>query len=77
RPTQDSVVRRFEIIGEASNNLSEEIRQKSPDVNWPDVIGMRNNLIHEYFGIDIETIWDTIKNDLPVFRKQVTRLLEE
>lgn len=77
RPIQDAVVRRFEIIGEAANNLSEEIRQKSPDIDWSDIIGMRNNLIHEYFGIDLETIWDTIKNDLPTFKKQIIRMSEE
>ena len=76
RAAQDSVVRRFEIIGEASSNLTEEIRQNSPDVDWPDIIGMRNNLIHEYFGIDLETVWDTIKNDLPAFREQIVHLLE-
>ena len=77
RQIQDVVVRRFEIIGEAANNISKETKKNFSDVAWSDIIGMRNNLIHEYFGIDLETVWDSVQNDLPKLKEQVVRMLEK
>lgn len=61
----DAVVRNFEIIGEASKNISEEIKSQYPDIPWKEMAGMRNKIIHEYFGIDLEIVWKTAKNRLP------------
>src|SRR3989338_4430252 len=57
----DAVVRNLEIIGEAANNLSDEIKRKSKDIEWSEIVCMRNIIIHEYFGVDLEIIWTAIK----------------
>ncbi|HVT02770.1 MAG TPA: HepT-like ribonuclease domain-containing protein [Thermoanaerobaculia bacterium] len=60
----DAVVRNFEkIIGEAARNLPEEIRLRHPGVAWREAVGFRNVLIHEYFGVDAEVLWETVKTD--------------
>ncbi|MCG2695115.1 DUF86 domain-containing protein [Candidatus Parcubacteria bacterium] len=75
RKTIDAVVRELEIIGEASNNLSEDIINKNPEISFRDAVDMRNILIHEYFGIDADIVWNTCKNDLPKLRKNIEKLL--
>lgn len=62
---QDSVIRNLEIIGEASNNLSEKFRLDHPEIDWRQAIGMRNRLVHDYFGVDLDTVWRTVQEDLP------------
>ncbi|MCC6019567.1 MAG: DUF86 domain-containing protein [Candidatus Verstraetearchaeota archaeon] len=74
---QYAVVRGLEIIGEATKNLSRELKAKHREIPWRDIAGMRNKLIHKYFGIDLELIWVTIKNKLPEFKKQVLKILME
>lgn len=69
----DAVIRQFEIIGEAANNVSGEFKQKYPSLPWVEMIGMRNQLIHEYFGVDLKVIWRTYKEDLPELKKQLKR----
>ena len=58
---QDAMVRNLEIIGEASNHISEELKSENPDVHWNKIRGMRNIIIHEYFGVRLETIWGNSK----------------
>jgi len=65
REKQSAVVRQLEIIGEAVKNLSEEFQNKHPEIPWRDIASMRDNLIHEYFGVDLEVVWQTVKEDLP------------
>ena len=67
--TQDAIIRNLEIIGEAANNLSEDFKSANPKIDWRQVINMRNRLIHEYFGVDLETVWKTIRQDLPPLKK--------
>lgn len=74
--TQDAVVRNFEIIGEAVKNLPEKLRKSLPHIPWKFIAGMRDMVIHEYFNIDEETIWKTIKTDLPSFKKEIQKLLK-
>ncbi|MEW5912982.1 MAG: DUF86 domain-containing protein [Thermodesulfobacteriota bacterium] len=62
---QDAVIRRLEIIGEAARRVSEQVRLSIPGVPWQSLIGMRNVLIHEYDGVDLDIIWETVKRDLP------------
>lgn len=69
--TQDKVIRRLSIIGEAASQLSEEFRSTYPDVKWKEIIGMRNFLIHEYFGVTIPEVWLTVKRDLPELCDQI------
>jgi uncharacterized protein with HEPN domain len=62
---QDAVIRRFEIIGEASRRISGEAQSEFPDLPWGEMIGMRNVMIHEYDDVDIVIVWKTVKSDLP------------
>jgi len=73
--TVDAVIRNFEIIGEAAKNLSSEIKDKYPDVPWAEMYLMRNKILHEYFGIDYEIIWDVATIDLPENKKQIENIL--
>jgi uncharacterized protein with HEPN domain len=72
----DAVVRNFEIIGEASKNIPEAIRSSCPEIPWDQMKGMRNILIHEYFGVDIKTVWHTAKQHLPLVKKQLEVFLQ-
>jgi uncharacterized protein with HEPN domain len=63
--SQDSVIRRLEIIGEAARRISEETRKAYPSLPWKEMIGMRNFLIHDYDDVDIQVVWKTVKKDLP------------
>ena len=70
----DAVIRNFEIIGEAARNIPDEIASKYPNIPWSDMVGMRNILIHSYFGIDYSIVWNTIEL-LPALLKEVKVLL--
>ena len=72
---QDGVIRQLEIVGEATKNLSQEIREKHPDIPWKDMAGMRDKLIHQYFGVDIAGIWDTAEQDIPILKSNLIKLL--
>jgi uncharacterized protein with HEPN domain len=71
--TQDAVMRRLEIIGEASRQCSDALRSKYPEVPWADVIGMRNIVTHEYHVVSIATVWDTATIDVPELVRLLTR----
>lgn len=71
----DAVVRNFEVIGEAMNNIPNEIKEKYPDVEWSDAVGFRNVLIHNYFGLDTEAVWDTINENIPELKKHIKQIL--
>jgi uncharacterized protein with HEPN domain len=73
----DAVVRNLEIIGEASKNIPPHIRKSYSDVPWEAMYGMRNILIHEYFGVDTKVVWHTAKNHLPALQKQLERIFSE
>jgi uncharacterized protein with HEPN domain len=73
---QDAVIRRFEIIGEASSKVSENIKNENPGVQWRLMKEMRNKLIHEYFGVSALTIYSTIKFDLPILKEQLESLIK-
>lgn len=72
----DAVVRNLEIIGEAARNIPEEMIDKYPEIPWGRMVSMRNKVLHEYFGVDEETLWKTITEDLPVLKKQLASLPE-
>ncbi len=74
---QDAVIRRLEIIGEAVKNLPEDFKEKHADVEWNKAMAIRNILIHQYFGIDLKIVWDTVGESLPEFKKQIESLLED
>lgn len=72
-----AVVKNIEILGEASNMLTEEFRQEHPKTPWKQVNGMRNYIVHEYFQVDNNVVWDVITNDLPVLEQQIKEYLTE
>jgi len=72
-----SVVRAIEIIGEAAKNVPEQIRTKYPDVPWKQMAGMRDKLIHEYFGVDLEILWKTAKDDVPQLKTPISKVFED
>jgi uncharacterized protein with HEPN domain len=69
--TVDAVIRNLEVIGEASSHLPSEVQEQYEDVPWDMMKGIRNILAHEYFGIDLEIIWKTVKEDLPILKKRL------
>ena len=75
RKTQAAVAQRIAVIGEAANQIPANIRLEMSGMPWDDVIGMRNKLIHEYYGISIEIIGQTIQEDLPPLRREISRIL--
>lgn len=75
--TQDAVIRNFEVIGEAAKRVPEEIRSQYHDIEWAKIIGFRNVLIHEYFGVKLETVWSAIEGKLSDLEEQTKAVLEE
>jgi len=75
--TRDAVVRNFEIIGEAANNLPEDLTQKYPEVDWAGVVGFRNVLIHNYFGVDYAMLWNILEVFLPDLKKKITLIIQD
>lgn len=71
RKTIDAVVRNFEIIGEASKFIPENIKKKYAEIDWKAIIGLRNRIAHEYFGISVSIVWDIIKKELPRLKNQM------
>ena len=73
----DAVLRNLEIIGEAVKNISDETRQKYPNVKWRKIAGFRDIVAHEYFGINDETVWDIVENEVPALLGMVKTMLGE
>lgn len=75
--TIDAVVRNLEIIGEASKYIPKEVKEKYGDIDWKGIVGLRNRIIHEYFGVDLEIIWRIVKKDVPILKEQIKQILGE
>jgi uncharacterized protein with HEPN domain len=73
--TQDAVVRNLEIIGEAVKHISEKLRAQYPDVPWKRIAGMRDKMIHEYFGVNLQLVWDVVVQELPGLRGRIEQIL--
>ncbi len=71
--TSSAVVRKFEIIGEATKHIPEEIKQKYPQIPWKEMAGMRDRLIHFYFGVDYKLVWTTIKDRIPQVKSLIKK----
>lgn len=69
-----AIERQLEIIGEAANHLSDELKLTNPEIEWRKVIAFRNFIVHEYFGIDLELVWDIIANKIPPLKRVVERM---
>lgn len=75
--TQYAVIRALEIIGEAAKNIPDDVRQKYPAVPWKDLAGIRDKLIHAYFGVDLEVVWLSVKEGIPEAKPVIESLLIE
>lgn len=75
--TKDAVVRNLEVIGEAAKNIPSNFKEKYPNTNWKAVSGMRDKLIHQYFGVSFLIVWETITNDLPPLKAEIKKILDE
>jgi len=70
-----ALIRSLEIIGEATKNLSKEFRDGHPNIEWKEMAGLRDKLIHYYFGVDWDTVWDVIKEEIPKLENKLKKLL--
>ena len=72
--TQDAVIRAFEVLGEATKKIPEDFRNKYPDVPWKKMAAMRDKLIHDYWGVDVNRVWKTVNVDIPFLKQQLSRI---
>ncbi len=77
RKTINAVIRSLEVMGEASKKIPDLIKKRYPSIPWRKMEGMRNKMIHEYFGVDKEILWSTAKKDVPTLREPINDLLRE
>ena len=75
--TQDAVVRNFEIIGEAVKNTSKKLKTKYNNIQWKEIAGMRDKIIHFYFGVNWDIVWKAAKDSLPELKEKIERILQE
>jgi len=69
-------IKQMEIIGEASNHVSDETKAKFSTIEWAQIVGMRNVFVHEYFGVDSSLVWEIIRNDLPELKEKIIHILD-
>lgn len=75
--TQDAVVRNLEIIGEAAGRLPETVRLEAPEIEWRKIVGLRNILAHEYFGVSVPVVWDIVQNKIDPLKSSCRALLDK
>ncbi|NLT50554.1 MAG: DUF86 domain-containing protein [Ignavibacteria bacterium] len=73
---QDAVIRNLEIIGEAANKISKQSKEENNTIPWKQIIGMRNRLIHDYFGVDSGAVWQTLIDDLPFLKEKIIKIVD-
>ncbi len=73
----DAVVRNLEIIGEAARNIPNDAKERYPDIPWKRMVGLRNIVIHEYFGVDLDNVWKIIKENIPEVKPDIMKILDE
>ena len=74
---QSAIIRQIEIIGEAAKNLPKEFAENYNDIPWKDIVGMRDKIIHQYFNIDSNIIWDVLEIDLPELKQKIKKILKK
>jgi len=73
--TQDAVIRNLQVLGEAVKKVSAETRTTHPEIPWRDIAGMRDRVVHDYFGISLDIVWDVLQNHIPPLREKLAQLL--
>ena len=76
RKTQDALIRNIEILGEAVKRVSDDTKEKYPDVEWNDIARTRDKLIHSYFGVDLDIVWEISMNDIPRLKGRISSIIE-
>ena len=74
---QSAVIRQFEIIGEAAGKLSPEFVELHKEIDWPKVVGMRHKMIHDYFDVDVDIVWNTAIDDVPSLKKSIEKIFSK
>ncbi len=74
--TQVWIIHHLQVIGEASNHLSDGLTEQNQDIPWADIVGLRNILVHQYFGIDLRQVWETAELDMPILKAKVREILQ-
>ena len=74
---QDAVIRKLEIIEEASNNISEKLKKEYPNIPWAEMKGMRNRLIHAYFGVNLNLVWEVLIKEVPKLHKEINQIIKD
>lgn len=74
---QDAVVRNLEVVGEATKQVPEALRERAPELSWREMAGMRDKLIHDYLGVDLNLVWDVVVSELPATHERILALIEE
>jgi len=77
KKTLDAVIRNLEVMGEAAKNISDDFKNENPEINWRGIAGMRDKLIHGYFGVDSLMVWKTIQKRLPELKDQLNKKMED
>lgn len=77
RTIRDSVLRNLEIIGEAAKNVPVDFRRKYPAVSWSDLAGLRDKLIHDYFGVNLDIVWGVVGKELPILKLELGKIIKE
>lgn len=73
---QDGVIRQLEIMGEAARNVSEDLRNEYPQIPWRQMIGLRNRMIHAYFNVNLQIVWEIVQGDIPDLKRETNRILD-
>ena len=71
---KDAVVRNLEIIGEAAKNIPDSVRKEHPEIEWKEIVGLRNIIIHQYFGVDYLIIWSVVEKELPTLKEKLLQI---
>ena len=74
---QDAVMRNLQMVGESARSISEETKDRRPEVDWRGIIGFRNVIVHDYFGVRLVRVWEVVEHNLPTLKDQIEAILEE